>query len=65
MIYVVKKHGFIIFSGQLLFSAASLLVLSVFSEIRSYLISKTSKQNQIPDTFFVSGYLTISVTGTT
>ena len=57
---VVKKHGFTIFSGQLLFIAATLLVLSVFSEIRSYLVSKTNKQNQIPDTFsFLALWLTL------
>ena len=55
---MVIKHGFIIFSDHLLFSIATLLIHSdnVSSEIiRKFLFRKTSKQNQIPDTFLVSG----------
>ena len=60
MFYVVIEHGFRVFSDHL-FSTVTLLMLSdnVFSEIkRNFSVRKTSKQNQILDTFLVSGSLT-------
>ena len=63
-IYMVIKHCFVNFSDHLLFSIATLLMLSdnVSDDIRrNFLVSKTNKQNQILDTFLVSGCLTNTV----